>query len=388
MRFLTAGTALLLLLAFLVHAASFDRKVALGDFVGYWSSGRAFLTGNNPYDIVVLGGLERGEGWRARVPMFVWYPPWGLLITAWFGVLPFWPARLIFFAVNLILLVLAGNWLWRRAGGRRDRAWLGEMAALIFIPSLFALWVGQVSVLILAGILLAVWSLEHGYDLLAALGLFVVALKPQIAHLFLAVLLLWCISRRRWLAPAVWLLALAAATWLAFWINPATDWEAMLSLGGPLRLPSAVLGNTLRVVLGGPDWVQFVPTLLTLIALLPFWLIYWRRFDWRRHLPLLLALSLATMCFGWTADMTLLLPVVIYLLVQAEALLAAGQQRAAWLLLIGLGTIQVLLAVPGKVGVNVFVASAWLPFGSLFLFGWVYLIKRRGRQTADAAGRR
>ncbi len=383
MRLSTAGVAVMLLGVFLFHAAKFDPKVTLGDFVGYWSSGHAFIADANPYDEATLSAYERALGWDDEATMFVWYPPWGLLITAWFGLLPFWPARLLFLVLTLALLVLAGGWLWRRAGGQAAGVWQGELVALLFIPSLFCAWVGQMSVLLLAGILAAVWLLEHEHDWLAGLALCVVSLKPQVAHLFFALLFLWCISYRRWRILTGWLGGLLLALLLVFWMNPAVSWEAMLSRGGPLLMSHPTLGFTLRL-LTGEYALQFVPTLVGLTILLFGWLSWWRHFNWRRHLPLLLALSLATMCFGWTSDMTLLLPAVIYLLVRAEELLAAGQARAGWALLLGLAVLQVLNAVPGQVGVNVFVASAWLPFAVLFLLGWLRLVERRQQVSGPA----
>jgi hypothetical protein len=61
-------------------------KIAVDDFVEYWSAGRLSLKGAYTYSPGELLALERQAGWRYGEPTPMWNPPWTLPLIMPFGI--------------------------------------------------------------------------------------------------------------------------------------------------------------------------------------------------------------------------------------------------------------------------------------------------------------
>jgi hypothetical protein len=152
------------------------------DFEIFWHGAQAILQGQSPYTI---------HGFFSPMPFALAFLPLGLI--------PFWPAFVVWSLINL------GS-LWALVGKRLPQL-------LLFLPVTFGLWVGQVDLPILAAGLSGTWA-----------GVALSMLKPQLA---------------------VWIVPMAFLTW---WRKNQKDriWK------------SALAGAILYLVptIAQPGWVR------------------------------------------------------------------------------------------------------------------------------------
>jgi hypothetical protein len=267
----------------------------------------------------------------------------GLMLP--FGLLDFQPARLLWFGVQVGLLLLCTAALWRLYGGPEDRLLLAWLLCFSFFPTLQFISLGQVGILILAGVVGFV-LLEKDHPFWAGIVMGLTLVKPQLPALFWVALGLWCLERRRWsvlLGAAGMLGAMTLTAWVcnphvfadyrALW---ATSAEASLQTGlgprSPRRWFPATAGSLLRLLLGEEHfWLNFLFPCLGLIWVVWYYLRHHRDWSWAEQLPVLMLACFLTTAYGWAYDAVILLPALL--------------QGAIWALARPLGVRLLALAV-------------------------------------------
>jgi hypothetical protein len=179
-------------------------KDTLGrDYICFWAAGELLTSGRDLYDPALQAQLQRTVGWDREamgyglwdfLPMF--YPPWMVAPVVPLLPLGFAAGRVAWVALGFLALLLAGH-LSRNPGGGL-RAWVGPAAVALFFPSALAASQGQTTPFVVLLLALTGWLLRGGHDRAAGVALAWLTVKPQLAVLPLAGLLLWSVRRRRW----------------------------------------------------------------------------------------------------------------------------------------------------------------------------------------------
>lgn len=281
------------------------------DFIEYWSAGQLLLRGENPYDFESLFEVEKTVGWPHSTPLVMWNPPWALAWLYPLLLLDFETASLAWLGINFGIVLLSSTLVWSVCAvppwrSRRLVAW---PAGFFFAPALMTLGLGQISGLNLLGIVLFVWLSGTRRFFAAGMALALITVKIHILYLVWPFLLWWVVKNRHWRVPAgfasVLLPSMGVLTVFRYgW--PADYVQALR--GPPLYWATPTLGGISREFLG-VSWpqVQYVPSLLMLLAALVY--LAWRRpvIDWPKWIGPLLLVSVATAAFGWSYDQVVLL---------------------------------------------------------------------------------
>lgn len=348
-RLLTAAGVVLAagLLAGQVRALLADPTVwPPDDFVEYWAAGRLALTGGNPYDGAQLLPLERAAGRDTDEPVMMWNPPWALAVVLPLGALPAREAQLVWLAVNLVAAGWCGGRLWAVYGDPARRG-LGSLAALLFVPTLFALQSGQVSLFLLLGAVLFLEAERRGWPALAGAATVLLAVKPHLAYLVWAAIACDNLARRRVTMLLGGAVAGLLATAVALLFDPQVLGQYADAMGNrpPEQWVSPTFGTVLRLAFGeGRFGLQFVPVAVGLGWFACHWRRAGRTWAWADQLPLLLLVSFVTAPYGaWPFDLVLLLPAVV-------RLVAGGAPRPvlAGLLAVNLACLVMNLAGTGS----------------------------------------
>ena len=300
------------------------------DFMIYWSAGRLFLSGSNPYSATAIYALERSVGWSYMLPMTLLYPPWALPFVAPLGMLPFWTAHFVWLAASLILEAVSAIALWRYFGGEKSKQWIALILFATFLPLGAAEHMGQITPLLLAGLTAFLFLLRRQRYLLAGACLLTLGLKPHLLYLVLLALLLWIIQNKRWslALSAIFFYAGSSLAAIAFNHNVLNCFHGTVNTA--LDFPCGV-GGALRSIFGLQHrWLQFLPTAIGTAWFARYWIRNRRRWTWEEHLPLLLLVSLGTAPYAWADDYILALPAFIALTV------AISRTRTDWLVASGL----------------------------------------------------
>jgi hypothetical protein len=284
------------------------------DFIAYWSAARVLAQGGNPYDLPALLSIHRAAGWPHDAPLPTWYGPWVVAATAPIGVVPYWPARIVWIALQVVCVWTSASLLWRLYGGAANSPRPYLLAAM-FTPTLLCFFEGQITPMILLGLTGFLVLVTQHRDWQAGAALFPATAKPLTLYLVWLAIAMWTLRSRR---PKV-LLALALAVGVgacgALVLN--TDvfgaWLRFAAARSPLgQAYTPTIGSILRAVFGKEYlWLAYP----SMVIGLGWWLMTWRRYaatlDWRGELPMLSFVSLLTTPFGWSHDARLLLPAII-----------------------------------------------------------------------------
>jgi hypothetical protein len=356
----------LILLAFGVLSGTGLAPLPLKDFVEYWSAGDVFLGGGNPYDPEALNSsLTKALGEERTSTTMMWNPPWTLPLTAPFALLPLRLAHLLWVAVQLTLVLVSANLLWRAyGGGNEPGAWF-RATVLLFPPTVFLLVYGQIGALCLFGVAGFLFFMDRDRPIFAGLCVALTAIKPHLLFAFgLYLVLEALVSRRDRIAMLSGALAVAAIAGAAWQINPHVYADYFAALTAPPGTSGFVSVQDWRLPLGSywlrmsvaPEqfWVQFLPAAIVIAATFVFWRRAPGRRDWLRVAPaLVLASLLAAPYGGWLFDLVLLLVPIVHVVLGLSA--EAGR--------------RVLAAITG---VNIFVLVGMPAIGALALEQYVW----------------
>lgn len=201
------------------------------DFMSLWAGGRAVLEGVNPYDPEVWGPLRTryGSKWipDSREP----FPLWTILFFLPFSTINVGWSSAAWLTASLFMLGFALYLLGTAFGGRKLS--LVEFAILAFGAALYrggllTLQTGQITYELLLISSLFLFLSRRKRPFAAGLVLALVTFKPNPFILFLPLVLVWLLARRRWttlwgaVTGGVLLLIISWITipgWLWQWLN-------------------------------------------------------------------------------------------------------------------------------------------------------------------------
>jgi hypothetical protein len=304
------------------------------DFISYWAASRALAAGNNPYDAATLLSVERSAGWQHESALPTWYGPWILVGNLPIAILPYWPARLVWMALQIVSLLWATSLLWRLYDGP-SRSKAPFFLAVTFAPAVLCLIEGQITPFILLGLAVFLRKLKHGADWSAGAALAPLTAKPLTLYLVWLALIVWTVRTRRVKVLAGLALTAAALVIVAVGFNRDViqQWLQFGAEHSPLvQAYTATTGTVLRRIFGIEHrWLAFVP----MIGGVAWW--SWRllhrerRTEWSEQLPTLAIVSLLSTPFAWSHDALLLLP----FLLRTAARKRTSAISASWLVLNG-----------------------------------------------------
>jgi hypothetical protein len=247
------------------------------DYVCYWAAAKLVASGQSPYDEELQTRLQHEHGWNKATDglglydfLPYYYPPWFAAGCAVFVPLGYDGAKIAYFALNLDLLLVAG-YLLRDAVPGLPRS-VPPVMVPIFALSVVALFVGQTSILMLFLVALTWKLMARGNDYLAGGALAALTTKPQLAAVFVVMLLIHSARKGRWGIIVGFTAAMAALAVFGAAIVP--DWPLeMLRASERTPPPTAYfpwIGTTWFLVLktaGLRSWALYG---LYLAAALPF----------------------------------------------------------------------------------------------------------------------
>jgi hypothetical protein len=348
------------------------------DFVEYWAAGRLNAAGENPYDPSKLLPLQQFAGRDTDEAIMMWNPPWTLTFVMPFGLLDARVSQLLWLALGLASILFCADWTWRYYCGSPTQRWMGWALVLTFLPTLFVLQSGQIGPILLLGVVGFLHFESRDRYWFAGAATVLIAIKPHLAYLFWAALLLWSLDRRRWSVLLGGGIGGLTATLIALACNPAVIAQYREAMGHhpPEQWISPTPGAFLRLLFGEEKfWLQFLPTLAGLVWFVPYWIKNRKTWDWAQQMPLLMLVSYVTASYGaWPFDLVvLLLPIV-----QVAVLVQTADRRAlvalalgAYLLINGLALTMNLLRL----------TSMWFVWMAPALLATYVIIRALGNRT-------
>lgn len=237
----------------LYGAAFIHRGPGKSDFWTFWVASRVVVHGGNPYP--AIASLPHvADQWFAP---FV-YPPFAAFVLAPFGAMPYLLAKIVFFALNLVAVVVALRLL-------RVRDWRCYTIAFASPGLLEAAGIGTISIPLLL-LVAAAWRYR---DRVVACGVLVAGAVT--AKLFLWPLWFWLVRTRRYRAAALAAVSsfvTVAASWAAIGFAGLREYPTLLARMTGLEGPHSFSPFALARAFGAGDaHAGRATTVLGLIAL-------------------------------------------------------------------------------------------------------------------------
>lgn len=310
---LTAMLTALLGYLLVARSAVIRRNLAERDSIAYWTAGRLLIHHENPYNRASVLELERQQGYRKDKPLVLRTPPWSLFVILPFGFLNPFGAWALWTAVSLGSLLIAMRLCWRIYGADSIPRNFFTIVGYTFAPVPACLVAGQMGLVLLLGLVLFLWW-ETEHPLLAGAALILPFAKPHLLSLFWFALVFWVVARKKREIAIGFAMALTAGTALALLFDPHVfqHYREMLyraSIGNEF-IPA--LSGVLRLLFFRREfWVQFIPMTLGIIWCVWFLVCNQSTWNWRRHGPALLVVSILTTPYAWLTDEVVLLPAIL-----------------------------------------------------------------------------
>lgn len=366
------------------YRGQIQNNLPLRDVIEYQASATLLVHRANPYDEQAVFAFERDHGYRQDRPLVLYTPPWSLpliLPLAFFS--PFW--GWVLWLALLLLCLIMGLRLCRRLYGRSDIPLNAfTIIAYVFAPVPACVAAGQMGLLLMMGIVLFLYF-EREHPFVAGAALLLPFAKPHLALFFWLALILRVISKRRYQLAFGFGVSLAVAVVIPIALDPNifVHYEHMLRnqrIGNEF-IPA--LSGMLRLLFFRRFFsAQFVPMVLGLIWSIWYLRVNWKMWDWQKHGPALLVVSVLTTPYAWITDETILLPAIL----QGLAFVYAAQnvlRLGSKLALAGFGLLNLLLLL---------ILNARVPFStgiyfwsSLVWFGWYFYARRLHRKALQSS---
>ncbi len=317
------------------------------DYLQFWSTGYLAVHGENPYDATKLHDLQKRVYPELSWPIISWHPPFALLLSLPFGMLPVSVGYLLWIALQMGCILLASVLFWKSEGGQdRDRL-IAVGLAIGFGPTLIVIMMAQVTPVCLLGLAGFAMAARAQRPVLGGVALALTAWKPHLLGIFGVILLLEA-TRSRFTRVAVFTGAgvLLTASLVVTAVNPRVPgWYRDVLTGRadppmpykPADVPSPTLGSflrefvatggsisdvarqpeeiplpTRRKVVPGSAVVQLIPFAVLAVISIGFWYRQRESWDWSTAIPWLVLASMAASPYGsWTFDLVMLLAVAI-----------------------------------------------------------------------------
>jgi hypothetical protein len=213
----------------------------------------------------------------------------------------------------MLSLVAAIRLSWRMYGDGVHPPAAFLLAGYLFAPVAACLVAGQMGIVLLLGITLFLF-LEEDHPFYAGVMLVIPFVKPHIFSLVWPILAIWVIGRKRWSLLGGFATAFAIASSIALACDPAIfqHYREMLAYEGIQKQFIPALSGMLRLIfLRRFFWAQFVPLGLGLLWSGRY---YWKNrqvWNWRRHGPALLVVSVLTTPYCWISDEAVVIPAIL-----------------------------------------------------------------------------
>lgn len=320
---LIALPALLIALAVLGWQWSRSSKpLPMRDFVEYWSAGKAFLDGRNPYDPKLLFELQKQADPAIELPVMMWNPPWSFVIVAPLGLLSPVTGH-VFWLISQLAAVLVSIAMLLSVYEVPKQSWLvGYIAGLAFTPLHLLLWYGQIGGFCLLGLAGFLYFTKRKQFITAGVFAAFTALKPHLLFAFGLMLLFDAVlskSTRKVLIGGIG--AILSAVFVAWFINPMVYAYYFESISNPSTelhysvrdWAQPLLSYQLRTAIDPSRFsLQFLPTLIASVCLMLFWLRNRQPLNWFESLPWLVLVSVICTAYGaWVFDLVVLLVPVL-----------------------------------------------------------------------------
>ncbi|OUC13825.1 MAG: hypothetical protein B0A82_15275 [Alkalinema sp. CACIAM 70d] len=160
------------------------------DFRLIWLAGKLWLEGKNPYDNSVFQAAYLPVfGVGPNTHFWVYPPSWSLISTV-FGMFPFSVAeslwRLFNYLALLGIVAVSGLMLhhWNLFQWNDARFYMGATYLYLLQATSVVISIGQTTILSTFGFMLTIYGIGQSSLPLAVLGMYIVALKPQLAFAF------------------------------------------------------------------------------------------------------------------------------------------------------------------------------------------------------------
>lgn len=159
----------------------------LVDFPTFYTAGRAWLAGKNPYDPRLIQSLFEAAGGDAQTVLLSVNPPGLFPLISPLSALPYGAAKPAMIGLSLAAFAAALVLLARVAGIAQDRFRIALLVfgALMLAPLHTSISQGQLTLFVVLGLAIALWAELNQKDVLLGVALAVCAsLKPQMVFWF------------------------------------------------------------------------------------------------------------------------------------------------------------------------------------------------------------
>jgi hypothetical protein len=364
----------LLVYVLATHSAAIRRNLAERDSIAYWTAGRLLIHHQNPYDSARVLELERQQGYAEDKPLVLRTPPWSLFVILPLGFLNPLQAWMLWTSLSLGSLLIAMRLCWKIYGDDTIPRNFFTLVGYSFAPVPACLVAGQMGLVLLLGFVLFLWW-QSDRPFLAGAALLLPFVKPHLLSLFWFALFFWTVARKKREIAIGFAVALMAATGLALLFDPhvfqhyremlyqaSIEYEFIPALSGVLRL----------LFFRHEFWVQFIPMSLGLIWCAWFLIRNQRNWNWRRHTPALLVVSVLTTPYAWLTDEVVLLPAILQAAVfvyQTRAYMKVGSRLVllSFALLDGLLLLILKFNIPFATGIYFWSSLVWF---SWYVYAW------------------
>lgn len=352
---LAAACILLAGLAVIVLVTT-QSSLADRDWITYWASGRQLLAHHNPYDQPALAALDHSVLPGSGKVAIIRYPPYGLVFELLLAQMGARDAGIVWILALIAALMISIRLLRKMMDDAGDR---NHLLGYLFPPVLCCLMAGQIGILLLLAFTLFLYLHERRPWIAGAVLSFCLA-KPHLMALPIAVLVVWCVRRRKFQVLAGGAVALLVCGLIPMYFDPQI-WSHYIAGFRGEHIEDEfipVLSCVFRILVHRQwQWLQFVPVLCGLVWALAY---YWRRRDqwnWLRDGSFVMAVGVLVAPYAWITDEALALPAVLFGL---YALPRTGRSVVPYAVLALAGLAEVLFAVPPASGLYLWTAPAWV----------------------------
>jgi hypothetical protein len=295
------------------------------DYIAYWSAARLAITGGNPYSIDEMLKIEQENGWpensgQAGLPAdyahMMFNPPWTIFFIIPFGIMDYLTSRTIFFLFCIGIIFFSVDQLWKYYGGKLKHIWIVLLLVFTFPATISLINLGNITILPLFGIVLFMLFVKQKRFFWTGTTISLVLIKPHNTYLFLLALVVWVLVEKRWelLLGAIVSIIVSISITLIFIPNIFVKYMVLISTGITNSWLNATLGSILRLKFGYDlVWLIYIPIIPGLIWFFWYWFTHYRSWNWDTAVPILLIISALTTPWGWLLDLTLVIPVIVYL---------------------------------------------------------------------------
>ena len=271
-----------------------SRFPGANDFYRPWAGTRLWLTeGISPYSSEATTQIEIGMYGRPAKPDedpgLLSYPFYTLFLIIPLAFLPYAWVEAIW--LTLLEFALIGSVIGsiRLAGWRMSPGLLAVTLvwSLLFYHNARAILLGQFAVLVFAFVVWVLLALRARHDAWAGVALALSTAKPQMVFLFVPLVLLWAVARRRWqvviafgVTMGVWLAVsfIFMPGWASDFVREMLRYPSYTAIGSPVW----IITRYFFPVFGAPG--EIILSILLCVWMLTTWWPLWRDKSWSAFL--------------------------------------------------------------------------------------------------------